>query len=456
MWRLIWNWLFLYVSLIIIISFLYWNKIVLGFQYLICVYKCEFINIYYYYLIDSISLFFLLLSCLLVSFCLLMCWYFSYRLYFCIKMLGVILFALFNLFLMVDIFMMFFFFEFIIIPLFFIVGIWGSRKRKILASYLLYIYTIVGSMFGLFGFLFLFSVKGTSVFVYYVNSFFLDWEQIVLFILLFFGFSVKVPIIPMHVWLPEAHVEAPAFGSVILAGIVLKLGFYIYLRLVVFVFYYAIYYFVTLIFLIALIGLYFSSFAALSQVDTKKIVAYSSISHMNFSLIGLFSMNLIGIIGSFFMLFAHAIVSSALFICIGILYDRYKTRSLLYFGGLVLIMPLFISFFFIVILGNVGLPGTVNFVGEITVFLGSFFCSNLVIIFSLIGLLCTLIYSLILYTRIANGKIKVNFIRFYSDIVRREFYIIFPFVCALFYIGIFPNFVFDVNFAAIYWYYYYI
>jgi len=188
----------------------------------------------------------------------------------------------------------------------------------------------------------------------------------------------------------------------------------------------------------------------------KKIVAYSSISHMNFALIGLFSMNLIGIMGSFFMLFGHAVVSSALFICIGILYDRYKTRCILYFGGLVLLMPLFISFFFIFILGNFSLPGTINFVGEFTIFLGSFLYNNIIIFFSLIGLLFTLIYSLFLYTRIANGIIKVLFIRFYSDIVRREFYMLFPFICILIYMGIFPNFVFDINFSSIFYYYYYL
>jgi len=292
--------------------------------------------------------------------------------------------------------------------------------------------------------------------MYYINSFFFNSEQILLFILLFLGFSVKVPIVPMHTWLPEAHVEAPTFGSVILAGIVLKLGFYLYLRLVVFLFYYALYYFCSFIFLIALIGLYFSSFSALSQIDMKKIIAYSSISHMNFSLIGLFSMNLIGLMGSFFMLFGHAIVSSALFICIGILYDRYKTRSILYFGGLVLLMPLFISFFFIFILGNFSLPGTVNFVGEFIIFLGGFLFNNMVILFSLIGLLCTLIYSLLLYTRVANGIIKVYFIRFYADITRREFYILLPFIYLSFYLGIFPNFLFDLNFSSIFYYYYYI
>jgi len=216
-----------------------------------------------------------------------------------------------------------------------------------------------------------------------------------------------------------------------------------------------LYYFCSFIFLIALIGLYFSSFAALSQIDMKKIVAYSSIAHMNFSLVGLFSMNIIGILGSFFMLFGHAIVSSALFICIGILYDRYKTRSILYFGGLVLLMPVFSVFFFVFILGNFSLPGTVNFVGEFIIFLGGFLFNNLVIFFSLIGLLCTLIYSLFLYTRIVNGKIKVTFIRYYSDIVRREFYILFPFLCLLFYMGLFPNFLFDLNFSSIFFYFYY-
>jgi len=176
-------------------------------------------------------------------------------------------------------------------------------------------------------------------------------------------------------------VEAPTAGSVILAGIILKLGFYVYIRLILFNLYDILSIFISFIFMIAFISLYLSSFSALAQVDMKKIIAYSSISHMNFSLIGLFSVNLISILGSFFMMFAHAVVSSALFSTIGILYDRYKTRLLFYYGGLVILMPLCVTFFFIFVLGNFGMPGTINFVGEFLIFIGVFFFNNFMIFF---------------------------------------------------------------------------
>jgi NADH:ubiquinone oxidoreductase subunit 4 (subunit M) len=234
---------------------------------------------------------------------------------------------------------------------------------------------------------------------------------------------------------------------VILAGIILKLGFYVYIRLIVFNLYDIMSLFISFIFMISFISLYLSSFSALAQVDMKKIIAYSSISHMNFSLIGLFCMNIISIIGSFFMMFAHAIVSSALFSSIGILYDRYKTRLLFYYGGLVLLMPIFSLFFFIFILGNFGMPGTINFVGEFFIFIGIFFFNNFMIFFSLLGLFLTLVYSLFIYTRIVNGLIRVFFIRFYSDYCRREFIYMFLFFFFTIYFGIFPNVLFDYSFS---------
>lgn len=345
MLRIFTNYILLIISIFIMFYFLFFDKSIFGIQYIY-----EFIGFYWFKLkyiiiIDGISFFFVILSSFLLSVCILICWNWSYKLSLYLFSIVLSMFCLLNIFLTTDFFILFIFFELIVVPLFLLVGIWGSRDRKIYASYLLFIYTLLGSIFALFAFIFLYSNKGISNFVFLLNSVFLEEYQIILFLLLFFGFAVKVPIVPIHVWLPEAHVEAPTAGSVILAGIVLKLGFYVYMRLLVFTFNGVLYLLMTFIFIISLLGLYLPSFSALAQIDIKKIIAYSSISHMNFSLIGLFCGNFIAIFGSFFMMFGHAIVSSALFSSIGILYDRYKTRLIFYYGGLVLLMPIWAVFF---------------------------------------------------------------------------------------------------------------
>jgi NADH-quinone oxidoreductase subunit M len=207
---------------------------------------------------------------------------------------------------------------------------------------------------------------------------------------------------------------------------------------------------VGIFFLIAFISVYIASFSAIAQIDIKKIIAYSSIAHMNFSLIGLFINNLVALMGSIFLMFGHALVSGALFFSIGILYDRYKTRILFYYGGLVLFMPLFVSLFFIFILGNFGFPGTSNFVGEFIIFIGSFFSNNLIIIFISYSLFLTLIYSLFLFNRLVYGLVKVDFLRFFSDIARREFFLLFSLFFFIIYFGLFPNIIFDYNINAIF------
>ena len=434
-------------------SFLFFNKSFFGNLFFLKIFKFNWINIKFYYLFDNISNFFIILSLFLLIICILISWYFiyySFLYYFCIILLMI---CLFNVFLTMDIFILFCFFECVVLPLFLIVGIWGSRDRKIYASYMLYLYTMVGSIFTLFAFIFLYCSKGSSNFLFFFDVIFLNYYQFLLFFFLFIGFSVKVPIVPLHIWLPEAHVEAPTVGSVILAGIVLKLGFYIYLRMVVFVFFDVLNFFMSLVFVISIFGLYISSFSAMAQIDVKKIIAYSSISHMNFSLIGLFSGNLIALLGAFFMMFGHAIVSSALFSSIGILYDRYKTRLLFYYGGLVFLMPLWVVFFFIFILGNFGLPGTVNFVGEFCIFIGSFVVSNYIILLCIIGLFFTLVYSLILYTRLSMGLLVVLFIRFFSDLCRREFFYLFFLCFFVLLFGLFPNVLFDYSFSSLYFFF---
>jgi proton-translocating NADH-quinone oxidoreductase chain M len=354
-----------------------------------------------------------------------------------------------------DILFLFIFFELVILPLFLLVGIWGSRDRKIYASYLLFIYTLLGSAFALFGFLILYFNKGSLNFIYFNNSIFLEHYQYLLILFLFFGFSVKVPIMPVHIWLPEAHVEAPTVGSVILAGIILKLGIYIYIRLIIFTFSYMINYILGIIFFIAMLSIYISSFSAIAQIDIKKVIAYSSIAHMNFSIIGLFSINIISILGSFFMMFGHALVSSALFFSIGMLYDRFKTRIIYYYGGLVIIMPIWVSLFFIFILGNFGFPGTINFVGEFIIFIGSFFFNNFIIICVVYGLFLTLIYSLFLFNRLVYGNLKIEFIRFFSDLSRREFFIVFILMLFVIYFGLFPNLLFDYSFNSLFYYFFF-
>jgi proton-translocating NADH-quinone oxidoreductase chain M len=440
----------LFILLFFFLSFLFYNKSFFGILKIFEIFEFNWVNIKFYFLFDNISIFFVILSAFLLVICIFISWHWVYNVYlyfFCI-LLSMI--CLLNIFLTIDIFILFIFFEFIVIPLFLIVGVWGSRDRKILASYMLFMYTMVGSIFSLFAFIFLYFDKGSSNFFFFFDSIFLYEYQFIIFLFLFLGFAVKIPMVPLHIWLPEAHVEAPTAGSVILAGIVLKLGFYVYLRLIVFNFVNIISLFISFIFILSFIGLYLASFSAIAQIDMKKIIAYSSISHMNFSLIGLFSGNIIAIMGSFFMMFGHAIVSSALFSSIGILYDRYKTRLLFYYGGLVLLMPIWVVFLFFFILGNFGLPGTINFVGEILIFIGSFITSNFIILFCLLGLFLTLVYSIFLYTRLATGLIRVFFIRFYGDLTRREFIYMFVFVFFTIYFGIFPNVLFDYSFSSIF------
>lgn len=365
------------------------------------------------------------------------------------------MFCLINIFFVIDIFLLFIFFELIILPLFLIVGIWGSRDRKIYASYLLFLYTLLGSAFALFAFLLIYLNKGSFNFLFLNDNFFFENYHLLLILLLFFGFSVKVPIMPIHIWLPEAHVEAPTVGSVILAAIVLKLGIYIYLRLIIFLFVNLINIIFSLFFLISFLGIYLASFSAIAQIDIKKIIAYSSIAHMNFALIGLFCNNLIALFGSLFLMFGHAIVSGALFFSIGFLYDRFKTRILFYYGGLVLFMPIWVTLLFFFILGNFGFPGTSNFVGEFIIFVGSFFAHNLIIILICYSLFLTLIYSLFLFNRIVFGLLKIEFIRYFSEISKREFFIIFSLLFFIIYFGLFPNFLFDYNFNSIFYFWFF-
>jgi proton-translocating NADH-quinone oxidoreductase chain M len=345
---------------------------------------------------------------------------------------------LINTFASLDLFLFFIFFEGIVIPMFLLISIWGSRSRRVYASYLLLSYTLLGSVFIFVCILYIYSNIGSSSFIYILNTFFFTNKQLLIFLAFFIGFGIKVPLVPLHIWLPEAHVEAPTPGSVILAGIILKLGIYAILRLL-FGFIFDIHKDVLFfILIISLIGFLYASQVALSQIDIKKIIAYSSIAHMNFSLLGLFSETIVGLIGLFYLMVGHAITSSALFLGIGVLYDRYKTRLICYYGSLVLLMPIFSVIYFLFILSNFGFPGTFNFVGEFLVIVGIFKSSSTLLFFSLLPMILSLVYSLFLYNRLFFGPLSSKFIRYYSDITKLEFFILLILLLINLICGIYP------------------
>ncbi len=246
-------------------------------------------------------------------------------------------------------------------------------------------------------------------------------KQSVFWMLLFITFSIKIPMFPFHIWLPEAHVEAPTVGSVILAGLLLKLGAYGMLRFL-FVFESARLEFQPYVLTICLISIFLASFIAIRQLDMKRIIAYSSIAHMNFALLGYFSNNLFGMTGGTLLMVSHGLVSSALFLLIGVLYERYHTRSVLYYGGLVTVMPLFATFFFMFTISNFSFPGTSNFIGELLVFIGlGLTPAKIVFMLGAVSTFFGLVYSLLLYNRVTFGNLKYLSIQKFTDITRREF-----------------------------------
>jgi proton-translocating NADH-quinone oxidoreductase chain M len=401
-----------------------------------------FFNINFTFGIDFISLSFIFLSDLLNILCLLLIWSnikykkISYEilLIFCNLLLSFI-------FLSIDLFIFYIFFELILIPMFFLISRWGSRLRKIHASIQFFLYTLIGSLLFLFGLIYIninYNTTDLLILKYlYINN----QDQILLFLTFFLAFAIKVPIYPFHLWLPEAHVEAPTAGSVLLAGILLKLGTYGFLKIFFLILPYGSLYFLPIINMLCILGIIFSSFTILRQIDIKKIIAYSSIIHMNYTILGLFNYSFYGFAGSYFLMLSHGIISSALFICIGFLYERYHTRIIFYYGNIVMIMPFLSIYFFLFTLGNIGFPGTSSFIGEFLIFLGLFQSNLIIALFTLIGLFISVIYSFLLYNKIFfyNNLNKNNFIIKYSDLNKREFFILFILLILMFFYGFYTK-----------------
>jgi proton-translocating NADH-quinone oxidoreductase chain M len=285
-------------------------------------------------------------------------------------------FFLIGVFCILDLLLFYIFFESVLIPMFLIVGIWGSRERKILASYYFFLYTLLGSVVMLLSILYIYYQVGTTDYEMLLTFSFSEIEQKFLWFTFFLAFASKVPMVPVHLWLPEAHVEAPTAGSVILAGVLLKLGTYGFIRYSLPLFPNASFFFTPLVYTISAIGIIYTSFTAIRQSDFKRIIAYTSIAHMNLVMLGIFSFNSIGIEGAIFQSLSHGFVASALFLVIGIVYDRYHTRIVKYYSGLASVMPIYITIFMFFTMANISFPGTSSFVGEFLILTGSFKCNT--------------------------------------------------------------------------------
>jgi proton-translocating NADH-quinone oxidoreductase chain M len=322
--------------------------------------------------------------------------------------------------------------------MFLIIGIWGSRERKIRAAYFFFLYTLLGSVLMLLGILYIYFQTGTTDYEILISVNLTELEQKVLWFTFFASFATKVPMLPMHIWLPEAHVEAPTSGSVILAGVLLKLGTYGLLRFSFPLFPEANFYFTPLVYSLAAIGIVYTSFTAIRQTDFKRIIAYTSVAHMNLVIIGLFSFNTIGLEGAILQSISHGFVASALFIIIGIVYERYHTRMVKYYGGLVHIMPIYSISLLLFTMAYIGLPGTGSFVGEFLILTGSFTANTSITVISATGMVLGGGYSLWLYNRIAYGNIKVQYNLQFFDITRREFFTFLPIIIITIVMGIYP------------------
>jgi NADH-quinone oxidoreductase subunit M len=398
------------------------------------------LNIGYHMGIDGISLFFVLLSTLLTPICILSSWdavqerVKEYMVAFLVLETFMV-----GLFCALDLALFYVFFEGVLIPMFLIIGVWGG-KRRVYAAFKFFLYTFLGSVLMLLAIIAIYWQAGTSDLPTIMEKLQLPFQwQFWLWLAFFASFAVKVPMWPVHTWLPDAHVEAPTAGSVILAGVLLKLGGYGFIRYSVTLFPEATQYFAPLIFSLSVVAVIYTSLVALVQEDMKKLIAYSSVAHMGLVTIGIYVMNMQGMQGSIFQMLSHGIVSAALFLCVGVVYDRMHTREIAAYGGLVHRMPRYAFVFMFFTLASVGLPGLSGFVGEFLVLIGAFKANTWVAFGAATGLILGAAYALWLYRKIIFGELTKDSLKAILDMNRREVAVFLPLVLIVLWMGIYPN-----------------
>jgi len=394
--------------------------------------------------VDGISLYFVLLTTFITPICILSNWdnikeQLKYFLM-CFLVLETLLIAVF---VVLDILLFYVFFESVLIPLFLIVGIWGGSATRVRAAFLLFLYTLFGSLFMLLAFLVIYYNVGSTDFqVVSLSEINLESQKL-LWLAVFISMAIKTPLLPFHVWLPRAHAEAPLAGSVILAGLILKLATYGYMRILIQFLPDATSYFSPLVQTIAVITLIYASLATLRQTDFKALVAYSSIGHMAVVVLGLFSNTIQGIDGALLLSIAHGVVSPALFILVGgVLYDRYHTRTIRYYRGMTAYMPLFSIMFFVFTIFNAAVPLSSNWAGEFLCLAGAFQRNPVFAVLGSTGIVLSAAYSIWLYNRIAFGSWS-KYLNYTTDLTRREFMLLLPLLFVAVVFGIFPNIILD-------------
>ena len=407
-------------------------------------------GISYHMGVDGISMLFVVLTAGLMPFCILASWesietrVAEYMIAFLVletMMIGV--------FCALDLVLFYVLFEAGLIPMFLIIGVWGG-KRRVYASFKFFLYTFIGSVLMLLAIMSMYWFTGTTDIVALLdNPNFPPQMQTWLWLAFFASFAVKMPMWPVHTWLPDAHVEAPTAGSVILAGILLKMGGYGFLRFSLPMFPVATEMFAPLVFSMSIIAIIYTSLVALAQEDMKKLIAYSSVAHMGFVTMGIFTLNHQGVEGGIFQMLSHGVVSGALFLCVGVVYDRIHTREISAYGGLVNRMPIYAAFFLVFTLANVGLPGTSGFIGEFLTMLGAYIHNSWIAIFSATGVILSAAYALYLYRRIIFGTLVKPALMTIQDLTAREIAILAPLVVITIALGVYPQPVFNVTTPAV-------
>ncbi|MFC5343014.1 NADH-quinone oxidoreductase subunit M [Brevundimonas staleyi] len=399
--------------------------------------------------VDGVSILFVLLTAFLMPICILSSWKSveervgDYMIAFLVLETLVI-----GVFTSLDLFLFYIFFEGTLVPMFIIIGVWGGQNR-IYAAYKFFLYTLLGSVLMLLAMLWMANEAGTTSIPALKEYAFSPWAQSILWLAFFASFAVKMPMWPVHTWLPDAHVQAPTAGSVILAGILLKLGGYGFILFNVPMFPDASIQYQPLVFTLSVIAIAYTSLVAFRQTDIKKLIAYSSVAHMGFVTMGIFAGNAQGMQGAVFQMLSHGLISGALFLCVGVVYDRMHTREIAFYGGLTNRMPWYAAIFLMFTMANVGLPGTSGFIGEILTMTGVYQASTWAAFVAATGVILSAVYALTLYRNVMFGEITNPALATIKDIDLRELVLFVPLIVGTIWLGVQPDLVLNYTAASV-------
>mgnify|MGYP000294296991 CR=1 FL=1 len=406
-------------------------------------------NISYHMGVDGISMLFVLLSTFLIPICVLASWAaIQTRVKEYMIAFLVLETLLIGTFCALDFVTFYMFFEGVLIPMFIIIGVWGG-PRRVYSAFKFFLFTLAGSVLMLLAILFIYFETGTTDIPTIMRHSFAPEIQTWLWLAFFASFAIKLPMWPMHTWLPDAHVEAPTAGSVVLAAVLLKFGAYGFLRFSLPMFPEASVFFTPLIYSLSIVAIIYTSLVALAQEDMKRLIAYSSVAHMGFVTIGIFTVTTQGVEGALIQMLSHGVISAALFLIVGVVYDRMHSRLIETYGGLVHRMPVYAVVFMVFVLAAVGLPGTSGFVGEFLILIGVFQVNSWVAVLATTGIILSVVYMLWLYRRVIFGELVKEELMNIMDLNRREMVVFAPLIGVVLWMGIYPSSFLDVMHVSV-------